>query len=55
VTERFVQAIVVGGIALVAGLWAVELGSGAAWWGGVGLVVMGVLGFAWGIHSELSV
>lgn len=54
-TERFVRAIVVGGIALVAGLWAVELGSGAAWWAGVGLVVIGVLGLAWGIHSELAV
>jgi len=55
--ERFVQAIVAGGLALVAGLWATALfafGS-PAWLVGVALVVAGIAGLSWGIYSELSV
>lgn len=54
-TERFVGAIVLGGVALVAGLWVVELLSGAVQLAGVGLVGVGVIGLAWGIYSELEV
>mgnify|MGYP006287547431 CR=1 FL=1 len=55
--ERFVQAIVTGGLALVAGLWATELfalGS-PVWLVGVALAVIGIAGLSWGIYSELSI
>lgn len=55
--ESFVQAIVAGGISLVAGLWTVELSaSGSPMWviGGA-LVLVGVVGIAWGIWRELSI
>lgn len=53
--ERFVQAIVSGGLALVAGLWVVTLAdelvlSGLGW----GLVVLGVGGLGWGIGQKLE-
>lgn len=54
--ERFVQLVVAGGLALVAGLWTVTLveprsGPGLA---GVALVVAGVAGLAAGILVELD-
>lgn len=54
--ERFVQAIVVGGLALVAGLWVgtlVEPGT-LAWAGGGLLALAGVAGLAYGIATELD-
>ncbi|WP_424019318.1 hypothetical protein ACOZ4N_07555 [Halorientalis pallida] len=54
--ERFVQAVVAGGITMVAGLWLTALfrvGS-LPWLAGVALAVAGVAGLAWGIYSELS-
>jgi hypothetical protein len=54
--EWFVQAVVAGGITLVAGLWLTALfrvGS-PPWLAGVTLAVGGVAGMTWGIYSELS-
>lgn len=54
--ERFVQLIVVGGIALVAGLWLVALlerGS-IAWVVGVGLALAGTASVVAGIGRELE-
>ena len=54
--ERFVQLIVAGGIALVAGLWLVELfdwGS-TRWIVGIALAGLGVGGLTAGIFSELE-
>lgn len=54
--ERFVQAIVGGGLAFVAGLWLVRLTPTAsvAWGVGISLVVLGLGGLGWGIVSELD-
>lgn len=54
--ERFVQLVVAGGVALVAGLWALRLSPTAsgAWLAGVGLVAVGVGGLAAGIWSEIE-
>jgi hypothetical protein len=54
--ERFATYIVAGGLALVAGLWAVELAAfGTAPWAvGILLVVLGIAGLSVGIHSELD-
>ncbi len=53
--ERFVQVIVSGGLALVAGLWGVTLADGlllsALGWG---LVVLGVGGLGWGIGQKVE-
>lgn len=54
--ERFVQAVVAGGLALVAGLWATTLlGTGSpGWLAGVALAVAGVAGLSWGIWSQVE-
>lgn len=55
--ERFVVAIVAGGLALVAGLWLVSLfeARSAVWLLGLGLALLGVLGLAGGIWSQVEV
>jgi hypothetical protein len=54
--ERFVRAIVAGGLVLVAGLWIVaSTGVALRWPLGVGLVVVGSGGLAVGIVAELDV
>lgn len=55
--ERFVHLVVGGGVCLVAGLWAMELGanSQAIWGGGVVLTVVGIGGLAAGIWTEIEV
>lgn len=55
--ERFVQLVVGGGLALVAGLWVVTLTAPAslAWLAGLFLVALGVVGLAAGIWTELDV
>lgn len=55
--ERFVQVVLAGGVALLAGLWTVRL-TGAwspAWLAGVALATIGVAGLAVGIGRELDV
>ena len=55
--ERFVQSIVAGGLALVAGLWIatlLEWGSAPSI-GGVALAVVGVVALAVGIGQEIAV
>lgn len=55
--ERFVELVVAGGLALVAGLWTLELA--AAWsppWAVGGLLVLaGLAGLAGGIWREVEV
>ncbi|GAB3670711.1 hypothetical protein [Halopiger thermotolerans] len=55
--ERFVELIVAGGLALVAGLWLAALfeGRSGPWLGGVGLAVLGTVAVFAGICSELTV
>ncbi|ELZ33331.1 hypothetical protein C474_04605 [Halogeometricum pallidum JCM 14848] len=54
--ERFVRRIVGGGVALVAGLWAVALpGERPLWAAGVALVLVGVAALADGVWRELDV
>ncbi|MFB6207351.1 MAG: hypothetical protein ABEJ05_12590 [Haloglomus sp.] len=55
--ERFVQAIVAGGLGLVAGLWlTVPFAWGSPGWAaGVALALLGAVALAGGIWSELSV
>ena len=52
--ERFVQVIVAGGLALLAGLWGGQIADpvSKAWLGSV--AVGGVLGLAVGINSQLD-
>lgn len=54
--ERFVLAIVVGGVVLVAGLWLVGLFGTRhpAWLIGLGLILTGSAGLSWGIWTELD-
>ncbi len=54
--ERFVGAVVAGGLALAAGLWVVTLfaGGGPPWLAGLALVVAGLAGLAWGIASQVE-
>jgi hypothetical protein len=54
--ERFVIAIVAGGIALVAGLWLVTLFEpfSAVWTVGAFLVVLGASALGAGIWSEVE-
>lgn len=54
--ERFVQAIVAGGLALVAGLWIVTLSETGTlpWTGGGFLVLAGLAGLGYGIATELE-
>ncbi|PSQ37298.1 hypothetical protein BRD08_03050 [Halobacteriales archaeon SW_10_66_29] len=54
--ERFVIAIVAGGIALVAGLWLVTLFEpfSAVWTVGAFLVVLGASALGAGIRSEVE-
>ena len=54
--ESFVQAIVAGGLALLAGLWLHTLSASGSVPGilGLGLVVLGIGGLGWGIGSELE-
>ena len=55
--ERFVRAIVAGGLALVVGLWVTALSAPAspAWLAGAALAAAGVAGLGAGIWSELDV
>jgi predicted benzoate:H+ symporter BenE len=54
--ERFVAAVVAGGLALVAGLWAVTLAGArsSAWLAGLALVGGGLAGLGWGIASQVE-
>ena len=54
--ERFVRAIVVGGVALVAGLWAATLSPAWSppWAVGVALALAGVVCLGGGIWLELD-
>lgn len=54
--ERFVRLIVGGGIALVAGLWAVTLSApgSVGWLLGAALVLLGAGGLTVGIWSEVD-
>jgi hypothetical protein len=54
--ERFVQFIVAGGLALVAGLWGSQLTAppSQAWLGSVAVVVGGVIALAVGINSQIE-
>ncbi|MFC4986545.1 hypothetical protein [Saliphagus infecundisoli] len=51
--ERFVQSIVAGGPALVAGLWLVALGGSIPRLAGIGLALLGIVGLVRGIGSEI--
>jgi hypothetical protein len=54
--ERFVRAIVGGGLLLLAGLWlTVPVAPGSApWLLGAALVAAGVCGLAFGIGTEIE-
>ena len=53
--ERFVQALVGGGLALVAGLWIATLADGLVLSGlGWGLVLLGVAGLGWSIGQQIE-
>lgn len=54
--ERFVQLIVAGGVALVAGLWIVALFDpwSTVWLAGVALSLLGVGSLFAGITSEID-
>ena len=54
--ERFVKAIVGGGVALVAGLWVATLSTAWSprWAVGAALALVGVGGLAGGIWLELD-
>ncbi len=54
--ERFVQALVLGGLALLAGLWLTEFRGARStpWIVGIGLAGLGLVGLLVGIVSELD-
>ncbi|MFB6164333.1 MAG: hypothetical protein ABEJ31_04165 [Haloarculaceae archaeon] len=54
--ERFVQLLVAGGLALVAGLWALRLAAVPSWpWlAGLALAVVGLAGLGAGIWTEID-
>lgn len=54
--ERFVQYVVAGGLALVAGLWTTEFASpsSALWATGVALAALGAVALFAGVHRELD-
>jgi hypothetical protein len=54
--ERFVKLVVAGGLALVAGLWAVRLppSFSPSWLGGAALAFLGLVVLGVGIGRELS-
>ncbi|WP_191906122.1 MULTISPECIES: hypothetical protein [unclassified Haloarcula] len=54
--ERFVTLVVAGGLALMAGLWMVQLGASVSgvWVGGVVLAFLGLAALGIGISQELS-
>ena len=54
--ERFVQFIVAGGLALVAGLWISqqEPQAATAWLAGIALAALGGLALAVGTYSPLE-
>ncbi|GCF14718.1 hypothetical protein Harman_26530 [Haloarcula mannanilytica] len=54
--ERFVTLVVAGGLALVAGLWAVRLAASLSpiWLGGIVLALIGLAAIGVGIGRELS-
>lgn len=53
--EPFVRSVVAGGIAVVLGLWVIELTAvrSVPWVVGVVLSVLGFLGLVWGIRRGL--
>lgn len=55
--ERFVQYVVGGGLALVAGLWLLRLLEPRTlpWIAGAALVLLGIAGLAAGIYREIEV
>lgn len=55
--ERFVRAVVAGGISLVVGLWMTDLfeAGSPAWIGGVGLSLLGLLGLCYGIWLVIEI
>ncbi|MFB6281015.1 MAG: hypothetical protein ABEH40_03245 [Haloferacaceae archaeon] len=55
--ERFVRAVVAGGLLLLAGLWLAEASAAGSppWLGGAALAALGAGGLAFGVYSELSV
>lgn len=55
--ERFALRVSVGGVAMVAGLWAAELGApmSAPWYAGVALGVGGAVGLGADIWRQLTV
>ena len=54
--ERFVQFVVAGGLALVAGLWAIRLSGrwSPPWVAGAAIGTLGVVALAVGIGRELE-
>lgn len=54
--ERFVGAIVAGGLAVVLGTWLLHLlpAWSLTWGAGMVLVGGGVVGFAWAIGSQVE-
>jgi len=54
--ERFVQIIVAGGLALVAGLWLRQIAdpTSQAWLAGVALALVGVVALGVGISSQIE-
>lgn len=55
--ERFVQYVGGGGLATVAGLWAVEFAAPrtAGWAVGAAVAIAGAAVLSWGIYVELEV
>lgn len=55
--ERSVQLIVVGGLVLLAGLWATHLLAWASpgWYGGAVLALLGAAALGQGIRREVTV
>jgi len=54
--ERFVQGLVAGGFALVAGLWLTALvpSRSGAWLAGVAAAGLGVVALGGGIYSQIE-